>query len=256
MLSAKGLYLNASKTVFDIKSVHADTENDVDEMRVSLLRSESNFATASGEEDKEEDDDAQMGVLSEEQVEYLLEVLRTQDIDDELAEVVLTLMRDHGDDVLSYMETFLTEFPNLSKSVYHFCAHILDAEGLARCVLNFVRKAKLASDFQLFWLAKLAEDRLGKTVLYGDILHAILTHARASAVVKAKILEIPEMRFGFPEVREEYLRDGSSHWPSWAAAIGTRGVPCARRNHVLKYFRAGSRVNRTVAETVAALPKV
>lgn len=255
LLASKGLSLNASKTEFDGMG-ESTLEGEVDEMRASLWDRELDFATASGEgaitDDEEWDENDP--VLSEEQSEYLFELLRQESIEEDDAELILNLMQDHGDEVLEYLERFLVEFPNLSKSVFHFCSHVADTTELGNLVFKFIDNTELLSDFQLFWLAKLAESQLSRTPRYGDILVEIMEHPCASPVVKAKVLEIPERDHGVFEMREQNLRSGSSDWLSWSSAVGVRSEPKSSRNHLLKYFRSGSPLNGLIADAISSLP--
>ena len=73
-------------------------------------------------------------------------------------------------------------------------------------------------------------------------------------MTKAKILEIPEMRFGLPELREEQLKEGKSDWLAWSSAVGSRVHKKASRNYVLNYFKNASNINAVIAEIVSGLP--
>ncbi len=252
LLSAKGLCLNAAKTEFDLeRDIEIDLE--VDEVRQSLVERELDFATASGECADEWEPEYEE-VLSEEQVEYLLHLLKTGDLEDEEAELVLNLMRDHGEDVLEYFDTFLSEFPHLSKSVFHFCRWVLDRSSLASAINGFLRRNELLSDFQLFWLGRTVLAYLQDTRKYGDLLIRILEHKSASAIVQAKILESTEQDFGIAEAQDEHLRSGESGWLAWASAIGIRNRPPAARNQALKYFERASQINRLIGGVVRSLP--
>ena len=97
----------------------------------------------------------------------------------------------------------------------------------------------------------MAEDYLISTKRAGDLLGALYEHKSATAITKAKILEIPEKRFGLPELREEHLRTGHSDWLSWASAVGARVHPKGQRNQILKYFRKSSPImNQLIGEFV------
>jgi hypothetical protein len=52
-----------------------------------------------------------------------------------------------------------------------------------------------------------------------------LPHLQKFDISSAKVLEIPEQRFGMPELRHEHLRVGKSDWPHEVATspgIGSR----------------------------------
>jgi hypothetical protein len=190
--------------------------------------------------------------MTAEEAEFLTQLLESDSIEEEDAELVLTLFRDHSDDVLEHLPGFFRRFPNLSKNLYHFCLNVDDEESLLQIVNEYLSDRGLPTEYQLFWIAKLCEDRLLSAKGVGDVLARLLDHPQATAVSRAKVLEIPERRFGMPDRREEELRTGSSGWLSWSAAAGVRSEKKANRNHVLKYFANGSPVNRLIANCVTA----
>ena len=79
---------------------------------------------------------------------------------------------------------------------------------LAEIVHKFANNEEYATEDQLFWIAKLSEEFLDKSTLYRDILLSVYQHPNATDISRAKILEIPEQRFGMPELRAEHLRVG------------------------------------------------
>jgi hypothetical protein len=99
----------------------------------------------------------------------------------------------------------------------------------------------------------MVEDYLLSTSVAGDLLISIYEHPWATSVTKAKILEIPEMRFGLPELREEQLKEGKSDWLAWSAAVGSRTKKKVSRNYVLNYFKNASSINRLIAEIISGL---
>ena len=126
--------------------------------------------------------------------------------------------------MLSQIDSFLRRFPGLSRNIYHFAKHVNDRDELAGVILNFIRDETYATEDQLFWMAKLSEEFLSETDQYRDIIFALFQHQNATNISRAKILEIPEQRFGMPDLREEHLRVGKSDWLAWSAAVGCRGA--------------------------------
>lgn len=249
LLGEKGLSLNPAKTAYEEE--YQDIANEVDEMKVSLLKVRRFIIEVSGMEI--EDEDIEEESLSEEQIEYLLNLLKNPDIDESDAELVLVLLQDHGEDVVSRLETFLRRFPGLSRNVYHFARHVDDKTALAEIIYKFAAEGVYATEDQLFWMAKISEEFLSKTSLYRDILFSIYQHPNATDISRAKVLEIPEQRFGMPELRHEHLRVGKSDWLSWSSAVGSRAATRVSRNHSLTYFGKASPMNRLIAECVMAI---
>lgn len=250
LLGDKGLSLNPTKTSYGGGN-EGDVAKKIDDIKVELLKARRSFIEVSGLEVEIEDDEPIL--LSDEQTEYLLDLLKNPDIDESDAELVLVLLRDHGEDVLSRLDAFLSRFPGLSRNVYHFAKYVDDTEGLADIIARFLHGAGHATEDQLFWMAKLSEEFLGRAAKYASILVTIYQHQNATDIVRAKVLEIPEGRFGMPEWRDEHLRVGKSDWLSWSSAIGCRKAPRISRNHSLKYFAHASPMNRLISECVSSL---
>jgi hypothetical protein len=250
LLGDKGLSLNPAKTAYEEQ--REDIPGEIDEMKVSLLKVRRIIIEVSGE--PFEDEQVEEENLTEEQVEYLLNLLKNPDIDEADAELVLVLLRERGEDVLSRLEAFLRRFPGLSRNVYHFARHVADTEAMAEIVYRFAVDGAYATEDQLFWMAKLSEEFLSKAALYRDILFSIYQHPNATDISRAKVLEIPEQRFGMPELRQEHLRVGKSDWLSWSSAVGSRAASRMSRNHSLTYFGKASAMNHLIAECVTSIP--
>jgi hypothetical protein len=251
MLGEKGLFLNSAKTkIGQIEEINI--EKQVDAIKASLLQVRRHILEVSGIEYEYEQEEKYEN-LNHEQVEYLLDLLKDPDIHEEDAELVLILLRDHGSDVLERMQMFLERFPSLSKNIYTFCRYLSDKTELSNLIKNFLRTAKNATENQLFWLAKIAEDYLVDSQNYADIIDLLYNHPYATSLTQAKILEIPEQRFGLPELRSEHLRVGKSDWLSWSAAVGCREETKIRRNYILAYFSKASPMNKLIADCISSL---
>ena len=163
LLGEKGLSLNSAKTILSkVNEFDMTKAKEIDQIKVSLLKKRqitliiSDLLTFQEEEHYYEK-------LTHEQIEYLLNLLQEPDIDESDAELVLTLLRDHGTDVLGRVSVFLERFPSLSKSIYHFSKYVEDQASLAFLILNFIKTGRNITEDQLFWLAKLTEDYLSST---------------------------------------------------------------------------------------------
>ncbi|MBB6187945.1 hypothetical protein [Rhodanobacter sp. MP7CTX1] len=100
----------------------------------------------------------------------------------------------------------------------------------------------------------ISEDHLEKVAGYASILLAVHERSKNHKIALAKVLEIPTQAFGFKQIGDETLKSGSSDWPSWAAAMGTRTLAKAKRNQTLKYFARASPLNHFIAEGVINVP--
>lgn len=91
------------------------------------------------------------------------------------------------------------------------------------------------------------ESYLLDTAVAPDLVHALFRHESATDISRAKILEIPDLRYGLPEMRETFLREGRSDWLAWASAVGSRRMDKQARNYLLDYFANGSSMNKLIA---------
>lgn len=250
LLGGKGLSVNPQKTELGtVKKV--DISRKVDKIKIGLLKKRHYVIFVSGEETIHEEEIKRE--LNRKEKDYLLALLKNPEIEEEDAELVLALMRDSSGDVIEHIPNFLSRFAHLSKNIYYFCKYVKNKQLLATIVYDFLSRASNITEYQLFWLSKIAENQLAKTKLYGDILHLIYEHPNRSDITCARVLEIPESRFGMREMREEHLKTGASNWLSWSSAIGCRTEKKANRNHLLSYFANGSPMNSLIANCVKRL---
>jgi Reverse transcriptase (RNA-dependent DNA polymerase) len=132
ILGEKGLSLNAAKT----KLGHVDEIDigkQVDAIKAGLLKFRRKIIEVSGDpiEIEVENGAQKYEKLTPTQVEYLFSLLKDPDIVEADAELVLVLLRDHGEDVLKRMQIFFERFPSLSKNVYTFCQYVQDKSELS-----------------------------------------------------------------------------------------------------------------------------
>jgi hypothetical protein len=251
LLGQKGLSVNPAKTI-NIEKTSVDVEEKVSAVRKGLLKKRRRLIVRGYDAEIEETEIIR--ALTPKEISLLKEMLAQPHLEEEDAELVLALMGAHSSDVLARFGDLLKEFPNLAKNVYVFSRNISDSESLAKLVLDYLKGTSIVPEYQLFWLGMMLEDYLLNTSSAGELLIQLYTHSWATPITKAKILEIPEMRFGLPELREEQLKEGKSDWLAWSAAVGSRAKKKASRNYVLNYFKNASSVNGVIAEIVSSLP--
>jgi len=248
LLSDRGLFINEQKSgIVENTKLQLGLPIDIDEMKIRLLRRRSEeLSQGHGYGNSEGSDDGEEFELNTEEHEYLLSLLRADDISEEDAELVLRLLEHHSSDVLEYLPILVRSFPGLAKRMYYFCGKLHDKREVASVLLDLVKSGTQVTEYQLFWFGMMAEDYLLKTSSVGSLLVSLYDHPNATDISKAKILEIPEKRFGLADLRAEQLRSGHSDWLAWAAAVGSRTQPKGQRNHLLKYFRKWSPMNRLI----------
>ncbi len=250
LLSDRGLSVNEQKSrIVERPDQQPELPLNLDEMKIRLLQRRREELSHGGGYDDSEDEE-ELEELSNEEQEYLISLLKPDNVPEEDAELVLTLMQDHSSDVVDYIPTLIRDFPGLAKRIYHFCAKVEHKNQVAAAVLNYLEEGTQITEYQLFWFGMMVEDYLLKTPRAGPLLMSLYEHENATDISRAKILEIPDKRFGLVDLRDEQLRSGHSDWPAWAAAIGSRVQPKGQRNHLLKYFRKSSKMNRIIGEFV------
>lgn len=204
--------------------------------------------------DDDDDDDAnEKASLNQDQIDRLLELLVDPKADEADAELILSILHEHSESMTTHIPHLLARFPNIVKQLHKLAGQIVAKEELATQLIELLDSKEALLEYQLFWIAVIAEDHLGQTKNFGKLILNLYERTSEHKIARAKILEIPDQSFGLKEIRDEVLKSGASDWPSWAAAIGTRTLKKAVRNHALKYFSKGSPLNFLIAECVQNL---
>ena len=249
LLGDKGLSLNPNKTSEGIRE-NVGLNRAIKEVRQRLLERRRvvirSYDGLVDDEIKIEKD------LSSEEMEFLRNLLQNDDIAEEDAELVLALMAEHAEEVLERLDDILRRFPHLIKDIYRFCLKIQDTESLAKFVVRYLDKTDTTVyEFQLFWLAHVLEEKLLDTKRTAEIIDKLYNHVNSTQISKAKVLEIPDQRYGLLELRDSHLGAGQSDWLAWASAAGHRGLKKVDRSHRLGYFSKASNFNKLVFDIVS-----
>jgi len=250
LLGQRGLSLNTAKTHED-SACSPEIADEIREIKAGLLKARRRTIAGRYADDGSSDGDDEE--LTQEEIDFLLKLISSTDVEEADAELVLVLLRDQGEEVLPHMLRHLSRFPGLSKNLYTFVRFSEPLPDLDARLLEHLRWKAPATEFQLFWLTKIATDFLRDSARLGEILITAYQHPNATALTKAKVLEVPEDRFGLPDLRNEQLRSGGSNWLAWAAAAGARDEDPASRNHLFKYFRNASPMNELVSRCISQL---
>lgn len=248
LLGQKCLSVNPAKTKFGDSS-DPSVEQKIDSVRAGLLRKKATAFRSMYSEEEEAEEEMEEFLTSEEEV-YLLRLLDSPQLEEEDADLVLAYLRDQAENLLEHISSILWRFPYLSKNVYLFSKYTDDKQSLLNELIAFVKGNEVVSDYSLFWVANILEEQLLETKGVEALVIALMEHPRASKISTAKILEIPDPRYGLRELREQILRSGGSDWLSWSSAVGCRNENKAARNHLIKYFAKGSKMNTLISEIV------
>lgn len=253
LLSDRGLSVNDRKSVI-LEGYGLNEDVDIDEIKVELLRKRRDRLKEEGygewENEEEEEDPEDLEELEQEEQDYLISLLKKDTIHEEDAELVLALMQEHSSDIMEFLPTLIKGFPGLAKKLFHFCKDVPDKEDITEILIELLNHDDPVTEYQLFWFGAMTEDYLLGTRKVGELIMALYDHDKATAITKAKILEIPEKRFGLSDMREEQLKTGHSGWLSWSSAVGARAHAKGQRNQLLKYFRKASPMNQLIGEFV------
>jgi hypothetical protein len=260
LLGLRGLNINPTKTIVDSDqaSVHEAASAIQQEIAAILDGLErAPIALGSGVEFNPFEAGFATGattdVLHDKQLARLLELLVDSKADETNVELILGILHEHSDRVSVHIPTLLARFPNIVKQLYKLVGQVASKDALADDLLSLVKSHAPLLEYQLFWVAAIAEDHLATAKSFGKLVLALYERTSTHKIARAKVLEIPDQSFGLKEIRDETLKSGSSDWPAWAAAVGTRTLPKAERNHALKYFSKGSPLNYLIAQCVQSL---
>ncbi|MYN68502.1 MAG: RNA-directed DNA polymerase [Acidobacteria bacterium] len=248
-LGDRGLSLNAEKTTSGEGPLQAKTT--IDEVKIQLLelrRAALEWEYGQLHQVGAEATAEKTEPLTEEQTEYLKELLDEDEIDEEDAELVLSLVGERAEDALDQLIGIFEDFPALARSVYAVAGHIGDKTELCAQLGRIAKERRALTEDQLFWATKIAEDYLGSSHETLELVARLHSHPASTDLTKAKVLEIPWA--DLDDMREEYLKGGRSDWLAWSSAIGTRRVARMKRNQLLKYYGKASPMNQIVAGCV------
>lgn len=253
LLGQRGLSINSAKT--RTSEEEQDVASAVDEVKQGLLRKRRSVISRDYSQDDAEQADGVQSIvrnLTKQEAARLKAMLNEPHLEEEDAELILTLMGENSADVLGRFDDLLEDFPNLSKSLHAFCRHIVDRESLAETIFLYLSKPIFVPEYQLFWIGMILDDYLLKTKKASEIIRKLISHPQSTPITIAKVLEIPTSDFGLPEFRLDHLREGKSDWHAWSAAVGSRGAPKATRNQILKYYKNASAINSVIANIVSS----
>lgn len=269
LLGQKALTVNPGKTTNVMPRTQA-ADTGIDELKKKLLVRRRSIVTTSlydeGEfnpDDDVEEEEERGGHrvaqgrsvlnLSREEIAYVKDLLSQPNLEEDDAELILTVMRNNANDIKYHIPEIAQRFPHLAKHIFHFCAEIGDKEAIAEMVLGLASSTTRVQEYQLFWLGMMLDEYLMGTTKAAAIIHALFQHPNATPVTQAKVLEIGDLRYGLAELRQPYLTSGQSDWLSWSSGVGARTMDRAARNYRLSYMKHSSPMNALVSEIVSGI---
>jgi len=248
LLGQKGLSVNQTKTKDDALTGE-QIEKEIDDVKANLLAKRRIAEMHAYLEDFDEALEALE--LSEDELEYIRNLLKSENLQEEDVELILSVFREHTIEVKPHLANFTKSFPHLAKNIWAFCKHIDDPDFVAD-LLSEVLESDALHEYQLFWFGWILQEILIYTKQAPKIIGKLYNHKNATIISKAKILEIPDNRYGLLEMRDEHLVAGRSDWLAWASAFGHRNLVPISRNHKLEYFGNSSQINHLIKSIITA----
>jgi len=258
ILGLKGLNVNPSKTALDalapsILAQASAIQEELAEIVEGHYPESVYFGSGTDMSDFDFDEGDDEDDLDESHIDRLHELLMDPRADESDVELILGALLKNSEDVATHIASLLARFPNIVKQLHKVAETVQQKEALANEILALLKTQSPLIEYQHFWIALIAEDHLGSTKNFGEIVLRLYERTAEHKIARAKVLEIPDQSFGLKEIRDSHLKTGSSDWLSWAAAVGTRTLQKAERNYALKYFSKGSPLNFLIAECVENL---
>ncbi len=266
LLGGIALNVNAAKTSIDfglrtVKDsassirVRLDEILDSDEQPRAYFGSGGDWSDDDDDDDDDDDnnDNNDNNEISAEKITELEDLLLDARAEEADVELILGILQEYDAVPATAIPTLYARFPNIAKQLYKLVAASDEKELIANSFAVLLDSDAELLEYQLFWLAVIAEDHLDDTDKFGALIMGIYQRSDAYEIAAAKVLEIPDQTFGLNAVRAKILKSGASNWRSWASAIGTRTLPAAERNHALSYFANGSTMNQLIANCVKKL---
>lgn len=249
LLGLKGLSVNGKKTLTGGTPLTDEADDSLGELKTRLLKRRRHLIVSNYDDDATIEDQLSPP-LDNDEVEFIVSVLAKGNLSEDDAELIMIVMRDHADRLQPHLRQFAVGFPHLAKNVFGLCREMDDKEAVAQVLLDIMAQDPHVSEFQLFWFGMMLDEYLMDTDLAPKLVVALDRHQSATDITRAKVLEIADHRYGLPEMRESYLREGRSDWLAWASAVGSREMNKQARNYLLDYFKNGSDMNRLIAEII------
>ncbi|MGF6395978.1 antiviral reverse transcriptase Drt5 [Pseudomonas plecoglossicida] len=257
LLGGVALNVNAAKTSFDFGLGTVNESASTIRLRLREILDDDHprvyFGSGSDWSDDNDDEDDEEAEISSEKISELEDLLLDVRADEADVELILGILQENDAVPATAIPTLYLRFPNIAKQLYKLVAASDDKDTIAAGFAEMLDSEAELLEYQLFWLAVIAEDHLSDTDEYGELVMGIYERSDGYEIAAAKVLEIPDQTFGLEAIRARILKSGASNWKSWASAVGTRTLPAAERNYVLRYFANGSPMNQLIANCVKKL---
>jgi len=236
LLADKGLFLNAQKTIIGSKSSDMD-ERELDEIKIALLHKrqieEDSDRDDEFDEDEDDEDDEDMELTNEER-EYLYDLVKSQNEEEEDVELALVLLKDDPNITETLADKVVNGYPSLLRNLYKLFKHVITPSKYAYLFNDKLKKDHIL-EYELFWMTRIILDHYPWNTWKADTLMDIYNHRSVTPIIKAAILEDTQSKFGFSELKEAVIKNDGSGTTTFAALAGIRDLERGKRNQHYKY---------------------
>ncbi len=231
------LSLNDAKTQLHSGEIGEHTKP-LDMIKKRLLEKREETSSYDGDEESEEAEEVEADKLTEEEVEYLTDLVQRQNVAQEDIELALSLMEDH-DGALEYLtDPIFESAPHLLRELHRFIGSNGDDDGVVREAIDSrLNGPDQPSEYDIFWMVRILLDHFDFDQDVADLIHRASKLEHATPLVRAAILESNELEHGFDDMKAGVLRNGGSLLEVSAALYGFRSVALAKRNQKYKYVK-------------------
>lgn len=239
ILANYSLTLNPDKTRLGSRRDDFE-EREIDEVKIRLLKKRERKAlyddiNEAFDDELSEDDEEDDISLDDEEREYLKSLIGSREADEEDVELALSLLRDDVEAQMMLAEIVIDNFPHLMKSLHGMIGTIPGHGPELWDMITSKLRQTVLTGYELFWIVRIIADYYelnGNTI--GSMLRAH-QHPASDMVVKAAVLESPEMSHGLEDLKVDRLRNEPGNLAGMAAAVGLGAMGKGKRNQLYKY---------------------
>ena len=252
LLDNHHLALNDSKTLLGERGTDFD-ERRLDDIKKGLVQKREKVPHDYDDDGEEEKSEGEEDLLSDEELEYLMDLIAGNDVAQEDVELALSLLRHHPPALEPILEQVTSSAPHLLRELHRFIGDSEDDGEIWAAITPQIRKGSALDEHDLFWYAKILIDYFDFDQDIADQLIAIYQHQRATTPVKALILETPYLDHGFTELKETALRSNPGPICTASVLLGLKGLEKSKRNQLFKYVTRQGAMLGVLAEIAARI---
>ena len=236
LLDNHHLALNDSKTLLGERGTTFD-EHRLDEIKKRLVQKREKVARNYDEDEEREEEEDSDDQLSKEELEYLMHLITRNRVAQEDVELALRLLRYHSPALAPILEQVTSSAPHLLRELHRFIGKSTNDGEIWSAITVQIREGSALDEHDLFWYAKIMIDHFDFNQHTADQLIAIYQHPRATAPVKALILETSYLDHGFAELKQKALRSNPGPLCMASVLLGLKGLEKGKRNQLFKYVK-------------------